>query len=41
MFDDNGVPITLGASLKMGDTLHVRFADATVDAAVLGVRESE
>ena len=41
VFDDNGVPITLGASLEKGDTLHVRFADATVDATVLGVRESE
>lgn len=41
VFNDDGTPITLGASLQKGDTLHVRFADATVDAAVLGVRESE
>ncbi len=41
VFDGDGAPITLGASLQKGDTLHVRFADATVDAAVLSVRESE
>ena len=41
VFDEQGAPITLGASLQKGDTLHVRFADAMVDATVLGVRESE
>lgn len=41
VFDDVGTPITKGAALKTGDTLHVRFCDSTVDATVMGVRESE
>lgn len=41
VFDGEGAPVVLGASLHTGDTIHVRFADSTVDATVLGVRESE
>ena len=41
VFDDGGVPIAAGKTLDVGDTIHVRFADSTVDATVLGVRESE
>ena len=41
VFDDVGVPIAEGKMLGVGDTIHVRFADSTVDATVLGVRESE
>ena len=41
VFDDRGAPITKGAGLCQGDSIHVRFADTTVDATVLGVRESE
>ncbi len=41
VFDGEGTPIVLGRTLSTGDTIHVRFADSTVDATVLGVRESE
>lgn len=41
VFGDDGAPITSGAELAVGAPIHVRFADATVDATVCGVRESE
>ncbi len=41
VFDNEGVPVVKATSLRAGEHIHVRFADATVDATVLGVRESE
>ncbi len=41
VFDGEGTPIVSGTALHAGDAIHVRFADSTVDATVLGVRESE
>ena len=41
VFSSEGSPIVSGKTLGTGDTIHVRFADSTVDATVVGVRESE
>ena len=41
VFDGEGSPITSGRALQRGDQICVRFEDATVDATVCGVRESE
>ena len=41
VFSSEGGPIVSGKTLGTGDTIHVRFADSTVDATVVGVRESE
>ena len=41
VFGEDGAPITSGSDLTIGTPIYVRFADATVDATVCGVRESE
>ncbi len=41
VFDGEGAPISVGARLQKGELIHIRFADSTVDATVVGVRESE
>ncbi len=41
VFDGEETPITVGKTLGAGDPIHIRFADSTVDATVVGVRESE
>ncbi len=41
VFDGAGQPITKGEGLQKGDMIHIRFADTTVNATVVGARESE
>ncbi len=41
VFDPTGSPVTTGTALQKGQQIAIRFADSTVDAAVLGVRKGE
>ena len=41
VFDGSGAPVTAAAQLSVGERIKIRFADKSVDAAVLGVQEGE
>ncbi len=41
VFDGEGRAVTAGKQLAVGECVHIRFSDSTVDATVSGVRESE